>query len=323
MFLSVVSEPKLLASADAAMTCLGVGSADHVLVVFNDEQRVIAESLAAAAGRRARTVKLVGFPTLSRHGEEPPVEIAEAMKAADVVFAPTSRSLSQTQARVEATRRGVRIATLPTITEDIFARTLPIDYGELRRRGEWLADRLTDASRARITSAAGTEIAVDLDGRAALNDDGHLQERGMFGNLPAGEAYVAPVETVGDGTIVFDGSLAGHGRVIAPVRATVRRGRLTDADTDAGRWLLETLDAGGEHGRSLAELGIGTNPAARLTGNVLEDEKVIGTIHIAFGTNVGIGGVNLAAVHIDGVVLGPTVDLDGERVLDAGRLLVP
>jgi leucyl aminopeptidase (aminopeptidase T) len=145
----------------------------------------------------------------------------------------------------------------------------------------------------------------------------------MFGNLPAGEGYIAPFETIGDGTIVFDGSLPGHGLLASPVRITVKDGRAIDAEGDAGEWLLETLDLGGEHGRSLAEPGIGTNPAAILTGNVLEDEKVIGTTHLAFGASAGMGGDNVAGVHIDGIVLRPTVELDGERVLDDGRLLVP
>ena len=313
----------LTAPAEAALDCLGVGPADSVLVVCNDEQRVIAESLVAAATPRARAVTVLTFPALSRHGEEPPAEVAEAMARADVVFAPTSTSLSQTQARMEATRRGARIATLPTITEEIFTRALPVDYGGLKRKGEWLAARLTAASTARVTSAAGTEIVLSLGGRTGRSDDGNLQQRGMFGNLPAGEAYIAPLENVGDGTIVFDGSLAGYGRLTSPVGITVRRGRATDADTEAGDWLLQTLDAGGEHGRSLAELGIGTNPAAILTGNVLEDEKVVGTIHLAFGTSAGLGGVNVAGVHIDGLLLRPTVDLDGLLVLDDGRLLVP
>lgn len=117
-------------------------------------------------------------------------------------------------------------------------------------------------------------------------------------------------------------SLAGYGLLPSPVRITVKAGRAVDADTDVGRWLLETLDSGGDHGSSLAELGIGTNPAATLTGNVLEDEKVIGTAHIAFGTSAGLGGVNVAGVHIDGVLLRATVEVDGERLLDHGDLLV-
>jgi leucyl aminopeptidase (aminopeptidase T) len=313
----------LAAPAEAAVSCLGVGPTDDVLVVHNDEQWAIAESLAAAARPRAREVTLMGFPTLSRHGEEPPSEVAEAMAGADVVFAPTSRSLSHTQARIKASSRGARIATLPTITEEIFARAIAVDYAELKRKGQWLADRLTEASTARVRSAAGTDIVLSLEGRAGRSDDGDLRQRGMIGNLPAGEGYIAPLETVGDGMIVFDGSLAGYGRLATPVRVSVDRGRAMHAETDVGAWLLETLDAGGEHGRVLAELGIGTNPAATLTGNVLEDEKAIGTIHLAFGASAGLGGVNVASVHIDGVVLQPTVELDGERVIDDGRLLVP
>jgi leucyl aminopeptidase (aminopeptidase T) len=310
----------LLTSSEAALDCLGVTSEESVAVVYNEEQRTIAEALAKAADRRGGSVTLLEFAARSRHGEEPPAEVAGAMVAADVVLAPTSKSLSLTEARQAATRHGVRIATLPTITEDIFVRTLPVDYTELRRMSESVAGRLTAALSARVTSAAGTDIVLSLDGRMGRSDDGNLQAAGAFGNLPAGEGYIAPVETAGDGTIVIDGSLAGYGRLADPVHITVRDGRALDASGDAGRWLMETLTAGGPHGRSIAELGIGTNPAARLSGNVLEDEKAIGTAHLAFGASQGIGGATTASVHIDGVMLGVRVDVDGEALLDGGYL---
>jgi leucyl aminopeptidase (aminopeptidase T) len=310
----------LRTSSEAALDCLGVTNDDSVAVVWNEEQRTIAEALADAAHRRARSVTLLEFAATSRHGEEPPAEVAGAMVAADVVLAPTSKSLSLTEARQAATRNGVRIATLPMITEDIFVRTLPVDYSELRRVSESVAGRLTSALSARVTSAAGTDIVLSLDGRMGRSDDGNLQAAGAFGNLPAGEGYIAPVETAGDGTIVIDGSLAGYGRLVDPVHITVRHGRAMAASGDAGRWLLETLAAGGDDGRSIAELGIGTNPAARLSGNVLEDEKAIGTAHLAFGASQGIGGATTASVHIDGVMLGVRVDVDGETLLDAGHL---
>lgn len=318
----MVRSPDLSVPARAAIDCLGVGPTDSVLVVCNDELRPIAESLAAASEPRARAVRLLAFPSVSRHGEEPPADVAEAMAGADVVFAATSRSLSQTQARTDASRRGARIASLPTVTEEIFVRAMPINYAMLKRTSAALAARLTSAVSAHITTPAGTDIVLSLRGREGRSDDGDLTQKGAFGNLPAGEGYIAPIETVGDGIIVVDGSLAGYGRLPAPLRIVVEQGRVISAETDAGRWLLETLDAGGEQGRSLAELGIGTNPAAILTGNVLEDEKVVGTAHLAFGASAGLGGVNTAGVHIDGVLLQPTVDLDAGRVLDNGHLLV-
>ena len=310
----------LRASSEAALDCLGVQGSDSVAVVFNAEQRAIAEALAEAAKRRAGAVTLIEFLATSRHGEEPPADVAKAMLSADVVLAPTSKSLSHTQARLAATRRGIRIATLPTINEDIFVRTLPIDYVELRSVSESAAARLTLASEAYVTSQAGTDIVLALEGREGRSDDGNLQRPGAFGNLPAGEGYIAPIETIGDGSVVIDGSLAGYGRLTEPVHITVRDGRAVEASGDAGQWLMTTLDAGGEHGRSLAELGIGTNPGARLTGEVLEDEKALGTAHIAFGASQGLGGANAATVHIDGVMRDVRVELDGEAVLSNGAL---
>lgn len=73
---------------------------------------------------------------------------------------------------------------------------------------------------------------------------------------------------------------------------------------------------------NVAELGIGTNDRARITGNVLEDEKAIGTAHIAFGDNKSMGGTVRVASHLDGVILSPTVLIDGKPVLEGGELVL-
>ena len=122
---------------------------------------------------------------------------------------------------------------------------------------------------------------------------------------------------------MFDGSFASWRRAREPVVVELEGGRAVRASGGRGaaEWLLETLDAGGENGRFVAELGIGTNPAAAIVGLILEDEKVEGTIHLAFGTSTGIGGQNTASVHIDGLVLEPTVELDGRTIMREGSLL--
>jgi leucyl aminopeptidase (aminopeptidase T) len=309
------------AAAEAAVRCLGVGAADDVLVLCNEQQRAVAEALAAAAGARAGSVRLLAFPALTRHGEEPPGFVAEAMARADVILAPTTFSLSHTRARMEASRRGARIATLPGITEATFRRAMPVDYAALRRAGERIVAELSAAATCRLISPAGTDVSLELGGRTAVIDDGNLQARAAFGNLPAGEGFIAPVEGTAEGVVAFDGSLAGFGLLDAPVRVRLAGGRAVAADGEAGRWLLDTLDAGGDGGRVVAEFGIGTNPAATLSGSILEDEKVVGTAHLAFGSNVSFGGANASAVHIDGMLLEPTVELDGRALLDAGELL--
>jgi leucyl aminopeptidase (aminopeptidase T) len=308
-------------SAEAAVSCLAVGPDDDVLVLCNDEQLAIADAIAEVAEARARSVRVLAFARRSRHGQEPPPEIAEAMLEATAIFAPTTFSLSHTAARQQATERGVRIATMPGITEEVFRRTMAVDYRELKRQGLMLATKLSAASSCRVTSPAGTNLVLDLSGREGISDDGDIGTVGAFGNLPAGEAFIAPVETSGEGTIVFDGALGGFGVLDAPVPVTLSGGRMVSADGRVGEWLVQTLDSGGEHGRSIAELGIGTNPAARLTGNILEDEKALGTIHLAFGTSAGIGGVNRSTVHIDGLVLRPSVWLDDSLLMEDGTLV--
>jgi len=316
-----VHDSSLPAATVAAVHCLGVGASDDVLVLCNEQQRTIAESLAGAAGGRARRVRLLAYPTLTRDGEEPPAFVQEAMTEATVIFAPTVFSLSHTRARLEATGRGARVATMPGITVEIFRRALAVDHAGLRRAGERVAAELSGASRCRITSPAGTEVVLRLEGRTAICDDGNLQSEGAWGNLPAGEAFIAPIETQGDGTIVFDGALASYGMLREPLRLTLASGRAIDAEGEAAQWLLGMLDAGGPTGRLIAELGIGTNPQATLTGHILEDEKALGTAHLAFGTSASFGGTNVATVHIDGILLQPTVELEGRPLIRNGELL--
>ena len=313
-------DPDLAAAAEAAVRRLGIGAIDEVLVLCNEPQRAIAASLAAAAGS-AQSVRIVEYATLTRDGEEPPASVAAAMTKATVILAPTTYSISHTSARVAATEMGARIATMPGITRETFARAVPVDYGGLERTGARLAGELSAATSCRLTSPAGTDLVLSLEGRTAITDDGDLRADAAWGNLPAGEAFIAPVETSGEGWIVFDGALAGYGMLQEPLRVSIHGGRAIDADGEAARWLLDTLDAGGPTGRLLAELGIGTNPHATLTGSILEDEKAVGTAHLAFGTSASIGGTNLSTVHIDGMLLRPTIEVDDRLLIQEGELL--
>lgn len=301
---------------------LGVGGDDAFLVVYNPDLAPIAEALAEAARASTKSVRTLEFPTTSRNGEEPPADVAAAMSEASAIALVTKYSLSHTRARLDATRRGARIASLPGINEEMFARTIPIDYGYLETLGRALAAQLTDAELCRITAPGGTGVEISLRGREGRSDDGDLRASGAFGNMPAGEAYIAPFEQDGQGTIVFDGSLASWGLLEEPLTVSFAGGRAVSIEGGAAAaWLAETLDAGGATGRVIAELGIGTNPGATITGLILEDEKVEGTIHLAFGTNTGIGGENESSVHIDGLVRDPTVELDGRAVMRDGRLV--
>ena len=308
-------------SAAACMECAGVDQRDRVLVLSNPPFRRLAKALLEAARRQTGTVRHVEYATLTRDGEEPPAPVRDALIEATVAFAPTVHSISHTRARIEATALGVRIATMPSLTEAGFASALPIDYTRLAHSTEIVARALNAASTCRITSALGTDVTLHIRGRTAHEDNGNLRQPGAFGNLPAGEAYVAPIETEGQGTIIVDGSLAGYGRLGHPLRLQLEHGRIVDATGKAADWFLSTLDAGLGNGRTIAELGIGVNPGAHVTGTVILDEKARGTVHVAFGTNISFGGLNDAGVHIDAVLLSPTVYLDGVPFIQDGKTL--
>jgi aminopeptidase len=319
-----VGEEALARAAATTVERLGVGADDAFLVAYNAELAPIAEAIVEAGSKLTRRVRRLELAALTRHGEEPPADVAAALLESTAAALVTAFSLSHTQARVEATRKGVRIASMPDITRDTFERTLPVDYANLEAVGRALAARLSAAETCGITAPSGTDVELSLRGREGRSDDGDLRTRGAFGNLPAGEAYIAPFEQAGEGTIVFDGSIASWGILEEPIRIRFDDGRAQAIEGGrAAEWLVSTLDAGGPNGRTIAELGIGTNPSAEIVGKILEDEKVRGTVHIAFGTNTGIGGANEAAVHIDGLVRDPTLRLDGRVVIRAGKLLEP
>jgi leucyl aminopeptidase (aminopeptidase T) len=242
------------------------------------------------------------------------------MIAAEVVLAPTIQSLSHTSARRAATQAGVRIATLPGVTEDMLSRLMNADMRTLRRRGAAIAAALRSGEEARITCQHGSDLRLGLKDRIPIADAGVLNAPGAFGNLPCGEAFVAP--TTAEGTLVVDGSIAGVGKVETPVELTVRDGHLTAATGPEGATLLEMLTMHGEDGTNVAELGIGTNEEATLTGNILEDEKILGTAHVAFGASAAIGGTVQVPVHLDCVIVEPTVEVDGKEIVRGGQLLV-
>src|SRR5262249_41294744 len=189
---------------------------------------------------------------------------------------------------------------------EMLARVMSADMEGLRRKGHAIAERLDAASEAKISCPNGTDLSLQLGDRKAIPDAGELTERGAFGNLPCGEGFIAPAR--GNGARVIEGSRAGSGKADEPIVLVVEGGHLTSARGGQGMAFMELLTAHGDDGTNLAELGIGTNEKARLTGNILEDEKILGTCHIAFGASAGIGGTVQVPVHLGSVGINPVVE---------------
>lgn len=301
--------------------CLKIEPGEQVLIVCNPVTEDIASLMRIEAQGDGAEATMAVISERDSHAAEPPGPVAAAMLACDVLLAPTIQSLSHTDARRAASEAGVRVASLPGVTEEMLARLMDVDMRALRRLGRAVSNALT-GSEARITCANGSDLRLGLEGRTPIIDAGVLGKPGAFGNLPCGEAFIAPVEGTGEGKLVVDGSIAGIGQLSEPVTLTVSDGHLTEASGEAGALLMELLEEHGPDGTNVAELGVGTNAEATLSGNVLEDEKILGSAHVAFGASAAIGGTIQVPVHLDCVVLEPTVEVDGRTIAQAGELQV-
>jgi leucyl aminopeptidase (aminopeptidase T) len=301
---------------------MGVSPGEDVLVVCNPVTEEIGALMRIEAQGDGADATLAVISERDSAAAEPPRVVAAAMAAADVVLAPTIQSLSHTAARKVASEAGVRVGTLPGVTEDMLARLMATDLEEIRRRGWAVVSAMNEGSEVRVTCDHGTDLRLSLEGRLGIVDAGELSNRGAFGNLPCGEGFIAPIEGSAEGTLVIDGSIAGVGLLDTPTALTIREGHLVEVDGPAGERLMQLLKPHGPEATNVAELGIGTNEEALLTGNVLEDEKILGSAHLAFGASAAIGGTVQVPVHLDCVVLEPTVEIDDERIASGGELLV-
>ncbi len=299
--------------------CLGVESGEDVLVVVDPGTRQIGEALRAEAAAVGADAVMAVMDERATDATEPPPPIAAAMSACDVYIAPTTRSLSHTGARKRATDAGIRGATMPQVSADMLARVMAVNLDTLAARSRAVAALLDDAETASLTCPLGTDLTLDLSGRTGISDDGDLTTPGAFGNLPCGEGFIAPVGGEGE---LFASSLARLGISSEPARLTVANGRIVAAEGGLGPEFIQLLQAHGEPGTNLAELGIGTNDRARLTGSVLEDEKILGTVHVAFGNSAAIGGTVSVPIHLDVVVVDASLEIGGTPVLERGRFVL-
>ncbi|WP_135827659.1 aminopeptidase [Halorussus halobius] len=300
---------------------MGAEAGESLLVVTDTDKRAIGRALFEAGDDLGLDAGVVETRPMERSGMEPPEYVSAAMQAADVVVCPTSASLTHTRAREDATEAGARVATMPGITERMFGEgAITADYAEVERLTAALTERLTAADEARIESG-GETLTLSLSGRDGIPSDGLVTESGDSGNLPSGESYVAPVEDTAEGAIAFDGGLVGVGELDEPLVVRIESGTIASVEGPSADEFREAT-AGDECARRVAELGLGTNPAAEIIGTVLEDEKVYGTCHVAFGDNHGFGGTIECDSHLDGIVLEPEVYLDDELVVSGGEVVV-
>ena len=229
--------------------------------------------------------------------------------AVDAVIALANYSTSHTSFRDLLTRLcGCRYASMPLFDISMFEGPMNVDWKALAKRTSAIAKALNKAEAIEIKTPNGTHITLSKKGRRALADTGILTRQGAFGNLPAGEAFLAPLEGTANGTLVLE--WAPTRELKSPLVLHIRDGAVMEitGDEPYADYLRAKLSER-EENRNIAELGIGTNDRAKRPDNILESEKIFGTVHLALGDNSSFGGEVKTPFHQDFVFFRPTVIL--------------
>lgn len=334
----------------------------------------VAAAAAGFASAKYGNVRFVSFPATAGSGAEPPVELWKAVmgegnvarlegqgilarllaktagqsglgnareivvagkgEVADVVVALANNSTSHTRFRALANAAGCRFASLPHFDPDMFFGSMQVDWHALKLRTDRLVDALKGAVELRLSTPNGTRMTFGCVGRSAAGDDGMLTAPGSFGNLPAGEVYLAPQEGTSSGVMVLE--YAPCRKLGSAVRLTVKNGEAVDVEGDDPLVdMLRRAFAADAKVRNIAEVGIGTNDRATRPDNILEAEKILGTVHVALGDNSGFGGTVQVPFHEDYIFFRPSLSAvfadgterelleDGEAVFGGNGPLAP
>lgn len=296
--------------------CMKIKSDESVLVLNDANDQELIDALMDVLNEKTDQAELLEYEEPATSGTEPPADVAEKMKDFDAIIAPTLKSISHTNARQEACDAGARIATLPTINKTVWNQALQADYERVEDITEQAYDLMKDVDEIRVETPSGTELTLEIVNEKLHKDKGKVTEPGDFSNLPAGEVFTSPVKM--NGKMVIDNFVVGgKGSVVE-----IKDNKVVAIEGDDSE-LTEGLNDK-ECAKTMAEFGFGTNPEAKPVENVLQDEKALGTVHIAFGDNTFIlpddaEGQNSCSIHWDNVCIEPTVWFDGEKVLDEGE----
>ena len=324
-----LEEDMLTSARSVIRTCMQVRPHENVLVVTDPTTSEVGRALYEAASEVTDRILMMMMPRSHRQGNEPPASVGDLMRRQNVVLLATKNSLTHTRSRLTASREGARIASMPGISQDMMATGgMTADYNALQKEISGLNPLLRRRRDVKVTSEAGTDITFRTGARWVLEDNGICNRPGQVTNLPAGKVFVLPQEQTMSGKIVIDGSWEGK-MLEEPITFLVEEGAVVNI---SGGEAAENIQAVLDEARvglrpsranqinTVAEFGFGMNPRAKLSGKRLEDQVVRGAAYFGFGDNSALGGSASVGIHMRGVILDPTVELNDVDLVVDGRV---
>jgi len=320
-------------AAKNALGCVLEAKRDESIVIFCDHEKMsIGKAFANGAlklGLYKRLVQLKTDENVLR--KEVPAQIMEILtkKTPDIYINLLRGTREETQFRIKLIKMETkdlkaRLGHCPGVTSDMLTEgALALtaeDHKQMQAFADKLIEKLSKAVRVEVMNPAGTNVSLSVEGRPFFTDTKIDWKTMKWMNLPTGEVIVAPVESSLEGRLVCDMAVGGIGPIKTPVEITGKNGEVQDvssADTEVLRRVKGSLNTD-EWSNVVGEFAFGINRKARFVEEFLEAEKMLNTIHIAFGNNLDMpGGKNPSQNHMDFLVSKPTVNVfnkDGSSI---------
>jgi len=304
--------------------CAGAKKEDKILVITDDPSQEIGWLMYTCASKFTDTT-LICMRERSTHGAAPTKAVDAAMTASDIIFSATKFSLYNTTARINACKAGARFVNMADYSVKMLEEgCLFVDFEKTRELVDVTAAKIV-GEICTITTPAGTNLTTSIAGRKAVSGYGLANNPGMAASPPDIETAVGPADNSAEGTLVIDGSipLPGLGIIREPITLQVSHGYITSINGGEEAKLLEKSLRDMNDGRvfMIAEIGFGMNTGASISGRMLEDEGVFGTMHIGIGNNLSYGGDNATPIHIDLIMKKPTYVVDGKMIYKDGVII--
>ena len=307
---------KMFSAASAALEYLfKISESDNVLILTDAHSAAIADAFEKASIRNGCPVDFYKIENDQRPLQEIPPGLEKLLPGKTIVLNIIKAYPEEIAFRIKwifkvKENKLAKLGHMPGINEEMMLNSVNVDFEEMKSTAGKIINILNGADRLHITTEKGTDLLLGVKGRIFIEDIG--VKPGEDCNLPCGEIYCAPLETEADGIVVFDASIGDIGVLNYPLKVYVSKGRITKFESDnidlvKRISILQDVD---KDAMVIGELGIGVNPGARITGNMLEDEKSLGTAHIAFGNNADFtgGGNNHSKIHRDYLFYKPTIE---------------
>jgi leucyl aminopeptidase (aminopeptidase T) len=303
------------AASGALQHLFKISADDEILILTDSYTSTVADAFRQALVKWGCVVENYEIKNNARPLTEIPSELEKMLSGKTIVLNIIKAFPEEIAFRIKwifkvKENKFAKLGHMPGINEEMMLNSVNVDFAEMKSTAGKIINILSGAARLHITTEKGTDLLLGVEGRIFIEDIG--VKPGEDCNLPCGEVYCAPLETEADGVIIFDASIGDIGVLDYPLKVYVSKGRITKFQSEDNELvkrinMLQNVDA---DAMVIGELGIGVNPGARITGNMLEDEKARGTAHIAFGNNADFtgGGNNHSEIHRDYLFYNPTIE---------------